>query len=166
MQIQLLYFHSIHLLSAVSEIQFAFLVKHASTLSLLQLQVREADSTFSCQHSKELVLGPGQAPHRAGEVFLEPHAAPHHTPKRCPASQQGDHSSNFQPLTGLGKRDLPNCSLRTAQRTQQHHHSNPNSCSPRDCIGFAEQCQPPSASPQDFLLPKQFKKCNTMSILA
>lgn len=144
MQLQLLYFHSIHLLSSDQQIQFAFLVKHASTSLLLQLRVQEADSMFSCQHAQELLLGPGQAPHRAGKGFLEPHTAPHHTPKRCSVSQQGvDHTTNFQPQRQHVVSDWPgekgpaNCSLRTAKITQQHHPSNPKSCRTRDWIGFA-----------------------------
>lgn len=77
MQIQLLYFHSIHLLLAVSENTVCIPGKtHAPTLLLLQLQVQEADFMFSSQHAKEHVLGPGQAPHRVGEVSVEPQQGP------------------------------------------------------------------------------------------
>lgn len=89
-------------------------------------KVQEADFMFSSQHPRSMCWVQGRLLTEWGKFFWSLSMAPHHTPKTCPVSQQGaDQTMNFQPrisnhegsvlcLPGLGKRDLPNCSLRTA----------------------------------------------------
>lgn len=130
---------------------------------------------FGRQHAKELLLGSGQAPH-IQEKLLWSLTQPHITlprgaqflSKELTTPQISSHKSSVWCLTGWGKgpaKLLP----KNSQITQQHHHSNPNSCRPRDWIGFAGS-RAVSASislTTRFRLPKQFNsKCNNMFILA
>lgn len=112
---------------------------HPSIFLLLQLPVKKLIPCLACQGC----WVQGRLLREQGEFFwslTQPHIT---LPRGAQFLSEelttpgiSNHKGSLWCLTGLRKRELPNCSPR-AQITQQHHLSNPNSCRPRDWTAFA-----------------------------